>query len=63
MRCLIRKLIRIMGSLFATEKKRSPFDDIEIKFRKGVLPYCFLSESIILFSIIRDREMRGWGGS
>lgn len=60
----IRKLIRIMCSLLATENKRPPLDNISIKFRKGALTFCSMSESIIiLFSIFKDMELRGWGGT
>lgn len=54
MRFLIRKLIRIMCGLFATENKRSLL--IKCKFlspKKGVLTVHSISESIILRSIFK----------
>ena len=64
MRFLIRKLIRIMCGLFATENKRSLL--IKCKFlspRKGVLTVHSISESIIILRSIFKRqgaERVGW---
>lgn len=64
MRFLIRKLIRIMCSLFATENKRSLL--IIFKFlssKKGVLTVHSVSESIIILCSIFKRqgaERVGW---
>lgn len=64
MRFLIRKLIRIMCSLFATENKMSLL--IIFKFlssKKGVLTVYSVSESIIILCSIFKRqgaERVGW---